>query len=142
MIAGHVQDRLIEEMNHWQRMEREAITHAGGAVAKTEHAVIRLMMEIVQQDSEMHQRLQGLVVRHRLFEEPLPPPGESLGELKSMVVKSRQAVKRMIEIMDNVFTLVNGEKASLLKALLQYLRSDERKHFLLLQDLENLLEKK
>ncbi len=142
MLTKKLQDELIGEMIEWQKMEHEAITQAGRVISKTQNPVIRMIMEIIRKDSQMHQHLQGFVVAHRLFQESPKVQEDSRDELRGMIVKNRQAVKQMIEIMDNVFTAMNGQKTNLLKTILHYLRDDERKHFTLLQALENALDSK
>ena len=53
---------LVTTLRRWQQIERESIEGAGVVMEKTKNPVVRLLMEIVRNDSVQHHRIQQFVI--------------------------------------------------------------------------------
>ena len=55
------QEKLVATMKIWQKVENSSVAATGRVIEKTENPIIRLVMEIIQRDSQMHYRVQGWI---------------------------------------------------------------------------------
>ncbi len=62
MSTKELQQRLIERLREWQKLENAQITLTGGVMETTSNPIVSLVMEIIQRDSEMHHRVQQLLI--------------------------------------------------------------------------------
>ena len=62
MSTKEKQEALVETMERWQKLENAAVAQTAQIMTKTENPLIRLVMEIIQRDSNMHHRVQGLII--------------------------------------------------------------------------------
>ena len=53
-----VQEDLIANMKSWMKVENASVASTGRVIEKTDNPIIRLVMEIIQGDSQMHYRVQ------------------------------------------------------------------------------------
>ena len=53
-----VQESLVANMKAWQRIEDASVASTGSVMEETENPIVRLVMEIIQRDSQMHHRVQ------------------------------------------------------------------------------------
>ena len=55
-------EELVGILKTWQGLENSAITHTTEIIAKSQNPLIRLVMEIIRHDSEMHYRVQQVLL--------------------------------------------------------------------------------
>ena len=53
-----VQDALVANMQEWRKIENQSVASTGRVMEQTENPIVRLVMEIIQRDSQMHHRVQ------------------------------------------------------------------------------------
>ena len=58
MSIKALQKELAASMRRWQKIENSAIVSTGLVMEKTENPIIRLVMEVIQRDSQMHYLVQ------------------------------------------------------------------------------------
>ena len=51
MSTKDIQAKLVETMEHWQKIEDASVASTGQIIDQTKHPLIRLVMEIIQADS-------------------------------------------------------------------------------------------
>ena len=56
-----VQEGLIANMKAWQKIENRSVVSTGQVMEKTDNPIVRLVMEIIQRDSQMRYRVQSWV---------------------------------------------------------------------------------
>ena len=61
MSTKEAQEHLVKNMRNWQKVENSAVASTGAIIEKTDNPIIRLVMEIIQRDSQMHYRIQDLI---------------------------------------------------------------------------------
>jgi hypothetical protein len=131
-----VQQGLIENMKAWRKIENASIASTGRVIEKTENPIVRLVMEIIQRDSQMHYRVQGWIAESLSGRTVTLTPDE-IGDVWGMVEDHINIEKRTVELAEEALDLIGGSKAMQVQSyLLEYLLEDENKHNSLLERLE------
>ncbi|MGP8242962.1 MAG: hypothetical protein ACLQVN_00410 [Bryobacteraceae bacterium] len=126
-------EELTAILENWQALETATISHTTEVIAKTKNPLIRLLMEIIRQDSEMHYRVQQVLldgIERQAFS--LTP--EELGDIWEMVEKHAAMEKETIELAEKA---LKNCRLFVQRHLLTYLIEDEKKHDRLLGQLED-----
>ena len=80
MSMKEIQEQLVDNMRRWQKIENSAVASTGMVIDKTENPIVRLIMEIIQRDSQMHYRVQDLIAES-LTVKSLTLTPEELGDV-------------------------------------------------------------
>jgi hypothetical protein len=133
---GEHPDELAAILKSWQMAETAAIERATEVIERTGHPVIRLAMEIIRRDSEMHRRVQQAILdgpERQAFTE------EELREIWNLVEQQSAAEKRRLEFARQAAGACRTdlERMPLTYLLLTYVVEDEKKRARLLGHLEN-----
>lgn len=126
-------ERLKIALRDWQKIEDSSVEHCTTILDKTQNPLIRLIMEILRQDSVMHKRVQQVIL-DSLEKESFSLQPEELGEIWNMLEAHDEVEQKAIQM---------AEKARrscplvIQRQLLEYLIEDERKHERLLGHLED-----
>jgi len=141
MSSKEVQDAIVGAMERWQRVEDASVASTGRVIEKTKNPLIRLVMEIIQRDSQMHYRVQGMIadslsVPSRAIQ--LTP--DELGEVWDMIEKHIEIEQRTIDLAKEALDAIQGKQLLVQEYLLRYLLLDEEKHNAILEKL-NLVKK-
>ncbi|MEJ2007762.1 MAG: hypothetical protein P8Z30_06320 [Acidobacteriota bacterium] len=124
---------LISTLRKWQEIEDGSVVACSGIIDKTENPLIRLVMEIIRQDSVMHKKVQQVMI-DSLEKQAISLTPEELGQIWESIERHAEMEKE---------TIVLAEKARkncrlfVLRHLLSYLIEDEQKHDRLLAQLED-----
>jgi len=124
---------LVGLLKHWQDLEVATITQTTTIMDKTQNPLIRLIMEIIRQDSAMHKRVQQVIL-DSLEKQAFSLTPEELADIWDLIEKHAEMEKE---------TIVLAEKARkncrlfAQRHLLTYLIEDEKKHDRLLSQLED-----
>jgi hypothetical protein len=132
-----IQEKLVSNMRTWQKIENASVASTGRVIEKTENPIVRLVMEIIQRDSQMHYRVQELIVDSMQKMVALTP--EELGEVWGMIEDHIKLETRTLELAEAALESIKGSKGMLVQAyLLEYLSEDEKKHNVLLEKLNSI----
>jgi hypothetical protein len=124
---------LVALLKHWQELEVATISQTTTIMEKTPNPLIRLIMEIIRQDSAMHKRVQQVIL-DSLEKQAFSLTPEELADVWDLIEKHAEMEKE---------TIVLAEKARkncrlfAQRHLLTYLIDDEKKHDRLLSQLED-----
>jgi hypothetical protein len=133
-----VQENLVANMRSWQKIENASVASTGRVIEKTENSIIRLVMEIIGRDSQMHYRVQEWIAES-LEGKTVTLTPEELGNVWTMIEDHIQLEKRTVELGQQALDLIKGSKGMLVQAyLLEYLLEDEQKHNRMLERLANI----
>lgn len=140
MSTKEKQEAVVENMRKWQKLENAAVSQTAAIMDKSDHWLIRMVAETIQRDSQMHYRVQQLIIDsyERAY---LPMLIDQLEEIWDTIEKHIQVEKKTIEMAQESLKNIEGTKDVLQQYLLNYLLEDEKKHDKLLADLE-LIKKK
>ncbi len=137
MSVKETQDKIVATMEKWQKIENASVASTGRVIAKTGNPLVRLVMEIIQADSQMHYRVQQMVSDAAGTGTVSISPDELL-EVWDMIENHIKIEKQTIELAEELLEAVKGKNMVVAEYLLHYLRLDEQKHEELLADLEGV----
>lgn len=126
-------EQLKKVLREWQKIEDGSVEHTTAILEKTQNPLIRLVMEIIRQDSVMHKKVQQAIL-DSLEKESFTLQPEELAEIWEMIEvhdQQEEEAIRMAEEARRTCPLV------IQRQLLEYLIDDERKHERLMGHLED-----
>lgn len=134
MSTRELQRRLIENLREWQKLEHAQISLIGGVLEKTSNPVLAVVMEIIQRDSQMHLKVQQLLI-DSLESEVVTVDSAAVEPVARQLASHLAMEEETLRLArDNLAALADGEFL-VQEFLLDFLRRDEEKHRDLLQTL-------
>ena len=137
MTTKDQQQEMIAKMRNWQKVENESIASTGQIMQKTDNPVIRLAMEIIQRDSQMHYWVQGWIADSLEYKTISLSP-EELATVWDMIERHVEIEKKMTKAAKETLSSIGEKTMPIQKYLLNYLADDEEKHTNLLSHLEDV----
>ncbi len=137
MKTKELQEKIVSNMERWKKIEDRAVASTGQIIVKTGNPIVRLIMEIIQRDSQMHYRVEDLIsdsLQGKAF--ALTP--EELGQVWAMVEAHIELEKETVRIAKESLESLKGKKMVVQEYLLEYLLQDEMKHEAILQRLATI----
>jgi hypothetical protein len=136
--AKELQEKILGNMKKWQKIENTAVAQTGAIIDKTENSLIKLVMEVIQRDSEMHHRVQQMIIDILESQAVVLSP-EDLGQVWDQIETHIKTEKETIALAKDSLEGLQGKKGMVIhEYLLNYLRVDEEKHDMLLATLEKI----
>jgi rubrerythrin len=127
-------ENLIKTLKKWQVIEDQSVESTTKIMAKTKNPIVKHIMEIIRQDSAMHKRIQQLIIDN--FEkQAITLTPEELGDVWEMVDHHIQLERETIRLAEESR---KNSKNFLVRYLLGYLMTDERKHNDVLDQMEDI----
>jgi len=130
-------EKLADTMKRWQKLENAAIAQTARIMEETEHPLIRSVMEIIQNDSKNHYRIQQLII-DSVEKEYINVFTDDLAKAWDSIEKHIALEKKTIEMAAESLAALEGSKNVVQLYLLDYLRTDEEKHDKMLADLDRI----
>lgn len=124
---------LVALLKHWQDLEVATIAQTTKVMDKTTNPLIRLIMEIIRQDSGMHKRVQQVIL-DSMEKQAFSLTPEELADVWDLIEEHAAMEKETIALAEK------AQKNCRLfgqRHLLSYLIQDEQKHDRLLSQLED-----
>lgn len=137
MSTKEVQEQLVNSMKHWQQIENRSIESTAAVIAKTENPLIRLVMEIVQRDSQMHHRVQQMII-DSIEGKPITLSTDEMGSISEMIDNHLDIENEMVGLVHQSLSDVKNKKMVVQEYLLNFLVEDEKKHASMLQALSKV----
>lgn len=137
MSTKEIQENIVTNMHRWQKIENASVASTGKVMEKTENPVIRLVMEIIQRDSQMHYRIQEMIA-DSLDTKAVTLTPEELASVWDLVEKHIELEKKTVEFAQEALSSLKGKKMVVQEYLLDYLLIDENKHNKILANLETI----
>lgn len=137
MTTKEIQEQIVDNMKRWQKIENASVASTGAVIEQTENQVVRLVMEIIQRDSQMHYRIQELIADSLVTKTITLNPDE-LASVWDLIEKHIQLEKKTVELANEALTALKGKKMVVQEYLLEYLLIDEEKHNKVLESLETI----
>ncbi len=126
-------EELSAILESWQALETATISHTTEVIAKTKNPLIRLLMEIIRQDSQMHHRVQQVLL-DGMERQAFTLTPEELGDIWELIEKHADMEKQTIALAEKA---LSNCRLFVQRHLLTYLIEDEKKHDRLLGQLED-----
>jgi len=137
MSTKETQEKIIDNMRRWQKIENASVASTGDVINKTDNPVIRLVMEIIQRDSQMHYRIQDIIA-DSLESGTISLSPDELGDVWDMIEKHIKLEEKTIELANEAKKALEGKKMVVQEYLIDYLLIDEEKHNKILETLETI----
>jgi hypothetical protein len=137
MSTKDIQEQIVQNMKNWKKIENASVASTGKVIEKTENPIVRLVMEIIQRDSQMHYRIQDLII-DTLEKSTVSLTPEELGDVWDLVENHIDLEKKTIELAKSSLEALRGRKMVIQEYLLDYLRIDEEKHNAILETLSTI----
>jgi len=134
MSTKEIQQGIIDNMRRWQKIENASVASTGKIIDKTNNPIVRLVMEIIQRDSQFHYRVQEMIADSLEFKTVSLTP-EDLGDVWEMIEKHIELEKKTVELAEDALAKLKGKKMVVQEYLIHYLLEDEKKHNLVLDQL-------
>jgi hypothetical protein len=132
-----LQKDLISNMETWKKVENASVASTGRVIEKTKNPIVRLVMEIIQQDSQMHYRVQDWIAQSLQRSVSLTP--EEVGQVWRLIEDHIKIEKKTQRLAEEALASTKTSKGMLVQSyLLEYLLEDEKKHNLLLERLAGI----
>jgi hypothetical protein len=137
MSTKEIQEQIVDNMRRWQKIENGAVASTGMVIDKTENPIVRIIMEIIQRDSQMHYRVQELIAES-LSIKALTLTPEELADVWELVEKHIEIERKTVELAEEALGAIRGKKMVVQEYLLEYLLEDENKHNHILDSLATI----
>ena len=138
MKTKELQQGLVSDMRKWQKIEDASVSSTGQIILKTENPLIRLIMEIIQHDSQMHHHVQEFIA-DSIEHKAVSLTSDELAKVWDLIERHIDLEKKTVEIAEQTIASLKGQQGMIVQEyLLNYLLEDERKHNDLLRHLDNI----
>ncbi len=137
MKQKELQEQLVKNMKNWQHVENSSVKSTSEIMEKTSNPILRVVMEVIQQDSQMHYRIQQSII-DTLEKEAVSITPEEVGELWGLIENHIEIEKKTIDLAKQALENIKETKMVTQQYLLGYLLQDEEKHNKMLEELNNI----
>ncbi|MDP8238774.1 MAG: hypothetical protein P9X24_06775 [Candidatus Hatepunaea meridiana] len=137
MSTKELQEKLVDILNRWKKVEDASVASTGNVIDKTDNPVIRMVMELIQRDSQFHYRVQDFMV-DILEGKTITLNPDELEVIWDGVEKHIEIEKNTIKLAEEALEALKGRKMVIHEYLLNYLMIDEQKHNTILASLETI----
>lgn len=137
MKTKELQEKLAHDMRTWQKIENASVASTGKIIEQTDNAIIRMIMEIIQADSQMHYRVQEFIARS-LESESVSLTPEDMSSAWDAIQAHLNLEKKMVQNVREALEAIGKKNMVVQEYLLHYLLEDEQKHDNLLESLEKI----
>ena len=136
MTSKVAQEELVANMRKWQKIEDASVTSTSQVIKKTQNPLIRMIMEIILRDSQMHYRVQELIA-DSIERQAITMTTEELADVWKMIERHIDLEKKTLKIARKSIKSLKGQQGMIVQEyLLNYLLEDEKKHNDLLSRLD------
>ena len=132
-----LQAEIVDAMKKWQKMEDASLASTGRIIERTTNPIIRLTMEVIQRDSQMHYNVEKWVAES-LQDATISLTPQELMSVWAMIERHIGLEQRMIDTVKKLIPSLKGKRMVVQEYLLNYLLEDETKHANLLKRLEGI----
>jgi hypothetical protein len=137
MSTKEIQEKIIGNMRRWQKIENAGVASTGKIIEKTDNPIVRLVMEIIQRDSQFHYRVQELIA-DSLETKTITLTPDELGEIWGMIEDHIKLEKKSVEVAKEALDALKGKKMLVQEYLINYLLMDEEKHNKVLEHFDSI----
>ena len=136
MKSKVAQEELVANMRKWQKIEDASVTSTSQVIKKTQNPLVRMIMEIILQDSQMHYRVQEFIA-DSIERKAITMTTEELADVWKMIERHIDLEKKTLKIARKSIKSLKGQQGMVVQEyLLNYLLEDEKKHNDLLSRLD------
>ena len=138
MATKEGQKEIVSNMRKWQKIEDASVSSTGQIIEKTDNPLVRLVMEVIQRDSQMHYRVQEFIA-DSIERKAVSLTPDELVQVWDMIEKHIDVEKKSVELAEQALAALKGQQGMIVQEyLINYLLTDERKHNEILSRLDDI----
>ena len=138
MATKEGQQAIVSSMRKWQRIEDASVSSTSQIMEKSDNPLVRVVMEIIQRDSQMHYRVQEFIA-DSIERKAVSLTPDELVQVWDMIEKHIDIEKKSVELAEQAVAAVKGQQGMIVQEyLINYLLTDEKKHDNLLSRLDDI----
>jgi len=137
MTTKEMQENVVESMKEWQKVENASAASTGKIIENTDNPVVRLIMEIIQHDSNTHYRVEEFV-SDSMGDKMVSLTPEEMGDIWMMIEQHIELEKKMVTAAERLLESMRGKFMVIPQYLIEYLLEDEKKHSNMLDRLQKI----
>jgi len=138
MATKEGQKEIVSNMRKWQKIEDASVSSTGQIIEKSDNPLVRLVMEVIQRDSQMHYRVQEFIA-DSIERKAVSLTPDELVQVWDMIEKHIDIEKKSVELAEQAVAALKGQQGMIVQEyLIDYLLADEKKHNELLSQLDNI----
>jgi hypothetical protein len=138
MTTRELQRELVSNMRKWQKIEDASVSSTSQIIEKTRNPIVRLVMEIIQRDSQMHYRVQELIA-DSIESKALYLAPDDLVAVWEMIEHHIEIERKSVQLAQQAIATLKGQQSMVVQQyLINYLLEDEEKHNDLLNRLDDI----
>jgi hypothetical protein len=137
MSTKELQEKIVANMRRWQKIENASVASTGRVIEATNNPIVRMIMEIIQRDSQFHYRVQELIA-DSLERKAIALSTDELADVWELIEKHIELEEKTLELAREALDALKGKKMLVQEYLLNYLMEDETKHNKILAHLEKI----
>lgn len=138
MAVEEPQEKIIDKMKRWQEIEDEAVSSSSKIYHDSDNAVVQQIMEIIHMDSQIHRRVQQMII-DSLAGEAITLASHDVAAVCGLLVEHMALEKKTEEIIRETFRSMSHGDMVVQRFLMDYLQMDEEKHGKLLRNLQGII---
>ena len=135
MSTKELQEKIVENMKKWQKIEDMSVESTSKIIEKAENPVVKLVMEMINHDSKFHHKVQGFIA-DSLEKKAIVFSTEELGNVWEMIEHHIKLEKETVRLAHESLEALQGKKMLIQEYLINYLLEDEEKHNTILEKLD------
>src|SRR5512134_1330011 len=109
MKTKEIRQDLVKRMRYWQEVERTSVASTAAVLEKTNHPLLRLVMEIIKRDSELHERIQQFIV-DAVETKPVTLTPDDLADISAPLDHHLRLEDQMAEAVNASLENIRGHK--------------------------------
>lgn len=125
---------FVKIMKNWQKLEDETIKFADGILKGNKNSLIRMVMEMIKNDSTKHKAMQQMLI-DSVTKEAIHLSPEELSMISDSLNKHMAAEAKSLELADEA---LRNSELFVTRFVLSMLIADETKHHKMLGNLNDL----
>ncbi|MDP8206295.1 MAG: hypothetical protein P9L92_06495 [Candidatus Electryonea clarkiae] len=137
MTSKEMQEQMVSNLKRWQKIENASVVSTGKVMEKTDHPLLRMVMEIIQRDSQTHYHLQQMII-DSMEVKPFSLTPEDISAVWDLIENHIEIEKSTIEMANEILGNMKAKYLTPQIYLLRYLLKDEEKHNAMLEALEQV----
>ncbi|MBD3167342.1 hypothetical protein GF324_12145 [bacterium] len=131
-------EKLVETLEKWKKIENASVASTSKMLEKTDHPVLRLVLETIQRDSQNHHNLQQMII-DSMTVKPMELRPEDVSEIWDSIEEHIELEKKTQELAKDAMDQIRENRSLATQFyMLNYLLVDEEKHQFMLDSLEKL----
>ena len=137
MLMKEQHEQIASTMKEWKLLEKRSAESIDKVKAKCANPLICLMMDIIENDAMVHERLQELIISS-LQKQQITLSLDEVGEVIGLIREHTRIKGEMIQKTESMLVQLKDKSLRIQEFLLKTIIADEKKHKEMLEGVEKI----